>query len=298
MAEEELPDNRLFDWYRAVIGEPDAKTDVYLGFGLFFGGIVLALGALAIYLYALTAGPPDTPAFYRPAEWAYGMGMLAIPVATTGVVVLLPIDQRAMYATAGGDVLVLLSLILFREAYPANWQGYGAGETVLVLALYALGLTLVVGSTAAALVAEQIERARAPSPGEIEPMGEEEESGESYTDEEIREDIDRAMADVEITWGGVEKQEGRTLSFNQDAEIETTGLDVEPEKTRSTGSGVEDAVAGLQGLKGGQKNTATSASTVDDQTQKLNELKAQKRQEKETEANRSSGLLGRVFDRF
>ena len=297
MAEEELPDNRLFDWYRTVIGEPDAKTDVYLGFGLFFGGIVLALGALTIYLYALTAGAPDTPAFYRPAEWAYGMGMLAIPVATTGVVVLLPIDRRALYATAGGDVLILLSLILFREAYWANWQGYGAGETVLVLALYALGLTLVVGSTGAALVAAQIERARAPSPNEIEPM-EEEESSESYTDEEIREAIDRAMADVEITWGGVEKHEGRTLSFNQDAEIEGTGLDVEPETTRSTESGVEDAVAGLQGLKGGQKNTATSGSTVDDQTQKLNELKAQKRQESEAEANQSSGILGRVFDRF
>jgi len=202
-----------------------------------------------------------------------------------------------LYATAGGDVLILLSLILFREAYWANWQGYGAGETVLVLALYALGLTLVVGSTGAALVAAQIERARAPSPNEIEPM-EEEASGESYTDEEIREDIDRAMADVEITWGGVEKHEGRTLSFNQDADIDSNGLDVEPEKTRSTGSGVEDAVAGLQGLKGGQKNTATSGSTVDDQTQKLNELKAQKRQDSEAEANQSSGILGRVFDRF
>ncbi|MFW5924289.1 MAG: DUF7139 domain-containing protein [archaeon] len=297
MAEEELPDNRLFDWYRTVIGEPDAKTDVYLGFGTFFGGILLALGALTIYLYALTAGAPDTPEFYRPAEWAYGMGMLAIPVATTGVVVLLPIDQRAVYATVGGDVLILLSVVLFREAYWANWQGYGAGDTVLVLALYALGLTLVVGSTGAALVAEQIERARAPSPSEIEPM-EEEESGESYTDEEIREDIDQAMADVEITWGGVQKHEGRTLSFNQDAEIDTSGLDVEPDTTRSSRSGVEDAVAGLQGLKGGQKNTATSASTVDDQTQKLNELKAQKRQENEAEANQSSGILGRLFGRF
>jgi hypothetical protein len=297
MAEEELPDNRLFDWYRTFIGEPDAKTDVYLGFGLFFGGIVLALGALAIYLYALSAGAPDSPAFWGPAEWAYGMGMLAIPVAITGIVILLPIDQRALYATAGGDVLILLSLILFREAYPANWQGYGAGETVLVLALYALGLTLVVGSTGAALVAEQIERARAPSPSEIEPM-EEEEAGESYSDEEIREDIDRAMADVEITWGGVEKHEGRKLSFDQDTEIEGTSLDIEPETTRSSSSTVDDAVAGLQGLKGGQKNTATSTSTVDDQTQKLNELKEQKRQEQEANASQSSGLVGRILDLF
>lgn len=298
MAEEELPDNRLFEWYRSFIGEPDAKTDVYLGFGLFFAGIVLALGAMVIYLYALTAGPPDTPEFYRPAEWAYGMGMLAIPVAMTALVVLLPIDRRAVYATAGGDVLIGLSVILFREAYWSNWQGYGAGETVLVLALYAIGLTLVVGSTGAALVAEQIERARAPAPSEIEPMQEEEEgvpSEESYTEDEIRRDIDEAMADVEITWGGVEKHEGRNLSFEQDTELDTAGLDIEPEQTRS--SSVDEQVAGLQGLKGGQTKTATSSSTVDDQTQKLNELKAQKRQESETQ-DRSDGFLGNLLDRF
>lgn len=297
MADEAVPDNRLFEWYRTFIGEPDAKTDVYLGFGLFFGGIVLALGALGIYIYALTAGAPDTPAFYRPAEWSYGMGMLAVPVATTGVVVLLPIDQRASYATTGGDVLILLSLYLFREAYWANWQGYGAGETVLVLALYAIGLTLVVGSTGAALVAAQIERARAPRPSEIEPI-EAEKSEESYSEDEIRQDIDQAMSEVEITWGGVEKQEGRTLSFSQESEIDSTGLDVEPEKTRSARSDVEDAVDGLQGLKGGQKNTATSTSTVDDQTQKLKELKAQKREQDEAAESQSGGFIGRVLGRL
>ncbi|MFT4963657.1 MAG: hypothetical protein ACI9PP_000934 [Halobacteriales archaeon] len=297
MADETVPDNRLFEWYRTFIGEPDAKTDVYLGFGLFFGGIVLALGALAIYIYALSAGAPDTPAFYRPAEWAYGMGMLAIPVATTGIVVLLPIDQRAIYATAGGDVLILLSVYLFREAYWANWQGYGAGDTVLVLALYTIGLTLVVGSTGAALVAAQIERARAPSPSEIEPI-EAEDSEESYTEDEIRHDIDEAMSEVEITWGGVEKHQGRTLSFTQDSDIDSTGLDVEPEKTRSSRSNVEDAVDGLQGLKGGQKNTATSTSTVDDQTQKLKELKAQKREKDEAAESQSGGFIGRVLGRL
>jgi hypothetical protein len=297
MAEEELPDNRLFELYRTFIGEPEAKTDVYLGFGLFFGGIVLAFGALAVYLYALTAGPPDTPAFWRPAEWAYGMGMLAIPVATTGVVVLLPIDRRAVYATAGGDALILFSLVLFRQAYWANWQGYGAGETVMVLALYTIGLALVVGSTGAALVAEQIERARTPHPSEIEPIEEAEaEDEESYTDDEIRADIDQAMADVEITWGGVEKHEGRKLSFDTDSEIESADLDVDATTSRS--SGVDEQVAGLKGLKGGQKKTATSSTTVDDQTQALNELKAQKREDPETASSESSGLLGRVFGRF
>lgn len=292
--EEELPDNRLFDWYRTFIGEPDAKTDVYLGFGLFFGGILFALGALVIYLYALTAGAPDTPAFWRPAEWAYGMGMLAIPVTTTGVVVLLPIDRRAVYATAAGDVLILISVALFRDAYWSDWQRYGVEETVLVLALYALGLTLVVGSTAAALVAEQIERARTPHPSEIEPM-EEPSDEERYTDEEIQQDIDEALADVEITWGGVEKHEGRQLSFTEDEEIESASLDVGATTTRS--SSVDQQVAGLKGLKGEQDNTATSSETVDDQTQKLNELKAKKR-EQEAETPEPEGFLSRLFDLF
>ncbi|ADJ15357.1 hypothetical protein C497_12806 [Halalkalicoccus jeotgali B3] len=33
----------LIEWYERYIGEPDAQTDIYTGFGLFFGGIALAI---------------------------------------------------------------------------------------------------------------------------------------------------------------------------------------------------------------------------------------------------------------
>ena len=35
---EAVPDNVLYDLYETYIGEPEEETDVYLGFGLFFGG--------------------------------------------------------------------------------------------------------------------------------------------------------------------------------------------------------------------------------------------------------------------
>ena len=37
--------------YRAYIGEPDRRTDVYLGFALFFGG--LGVGLLGLFLFVI-----------------------------------------------------------------------------------------------------------------------------------------------------------------------------------------------------------------------------------------------------
>ncbi len=45
MAAEQAADGYLFDLYRRYIGEPEDRTDVYVGFGLFLGGIGLAIVA-------------------------------------------------------------------------------------------------------------------------------------------------------------------------------------------------------------------------------------------------------------
>lgn len=299
--DEELPDNVLFDLYETYIGDTDDAADVYLGFGLFFAGVALAFSALVIFVYALSATTPDTTPYFRVTEWAFGMGMLSIPVATSGIVVLLPIDQRAVAATAAGDVMIVLAVLGFRGAYWENWQGYGSGQTVTVLGLYALGLTLVVGSTGAALVAEQIQRATAPHPSEIQPV-EEDDPSESYSDEEIRSDIDEAMQDVEMSWGGVRKHEGTSLSFDTDADIDATGFADADAATTTRSSGVDNQLSALQGLRGGKKNTATSGSTVDDQTKKLQELREQRQSEDTdipvSEEEERTGFLGWLRNLF
>jgi len=273
MTESDEYENRLFEWYEQYIGEPDARTDVYLGFGLFFGGIALGVLALLLFFWGSVAEPRTDPYFARIGP-AYTLGMLSLPAAMLGIVILLPVEKKARYAAGAGGAINLLAVLWFNVAYPADWNGYGADYTMQVVSVYATGLTVVVGATGAALVAHQMAQVR-PDPSEIDPI--EEEPEESYSDEEIEQDIENAMDGVDMSWGGVEKQEGRSISFNTDTDIDASGFDVEAEMNRSTG--VDSQVQGLKQMKGGEKKTATSESTVDDQTAKLKELREQKRQE-------------------
>ncbi|WP_138797326.1 permease [Halostella sp. PRR32] len=282
MTESDEYENRLFEWYEQYFGEPDARIDVYLGFGLFFAGITMGVLALALFFWGSLA-EPRTASYFARIGPAYTLGMLSLPMAMIGIVTLLPVEKKARYAAAAGGVINLAAVIWFNVAYPDDWNGYGADLTMQVVTVYATGLTVVVGATGAALVAHQLAQVR-PNPSDIDPV-EADEPDESYSDEEIEQDIEQAMEDVDLSWGGVEKQEGRKISFNSDTDIDASGFDVEAESTRS--SGVDSQVQGLKQMKGGEKKTATSESTVDDQTAKLTELREQKRKEEASDDARS-----------
>jgi len=293
MSEDSVPDNVLFELYEEYIGEPDTRTDVYLGFGLFFGGITLALVGLVIFLYS-GRFEYATDAFWAWREPAYAIGMLSLPLLMLGVIVLLPVDNRAIYSGAGGTVVTFLSIVAFAVVYPQNWNVVGTDYSGPVVLVYGVGLAAVLASMGTALVAHQIERHK-PGPADIEPVAEEEDR-ESVSDEEVEQDIEEAMSGVDITWGGVEKQEGTALSLNIDEEaIDTSGLDVEADRVVSKSS-TDDQVQGLRALKGGEQKTDTSSSTVDDQTSKLTELKQRKREEEAeaAEATTNEGILAKL----
>lgn len=289
-----LPDNALFDLYRRFIGEPEAEIDVYLGFGLFFGGIALLGLSFVLFLATGTYQPGQgglTP------EPAYALGMLAVPTVLVGVVVLLPVERRALYAALAGSAVTLVAVGAFVWAYPQRWNSTaGTDFTAPIVGVYAIGLTAVVASTGAALVAHAVARARPPSFEEVEEMRADDGEAETWTEEEIEADIEEAMAETEISWGGVERDETRSLNLDTEAvEIDASGMDVEPETTRLDGDdGVDGAVAGLRALKGEGPETATSEATVDDQTAALNELKRKKEQGEAPEPTTDDGLLSRV----
>lgn len=269
----ERPDEGyLFDLYRQYIGEPDGRTDVYLGFGVFLGGIGLAAVALALFLYSNTLEVRST-AHATWAQPAYAMAMAALPLVMLGIVVLLPSERRVLYASIGGVFVTLLAVGGFLYAYPNDWNGYGADYTAEVIAVYAIGLTGLTASTGAALIAHYLEMFEQAQVDEAA-----DENAESYSDEEIRSDIDEAMTGVELSWGGVQKTEHRKLRFS-DNEFDSVEVGDSATTTRSTG--VDAQVAGLKGLKGGDTKTTTSSSSVDDQTAKLRQLREQKRNERE-----------------
>ena len=288
-------DGRLFEWYRTYIGEPDREVDVYLGFALFFAGIGFGIAAFGIGAIGQLTGAGGQSADFIYREAALAVGMLALPATLSSVVVLLPVSKRAVYGAAAGSAISLVGLGLFVWAYPYSWAvGPGPTYSVQVLFVYGVGLAALLAATGGALVAYHVDRAK-PRPGDFTEA--DTDAGEGITDEQVESDIESAMEDVDLTWGGVERTEGSDLKIRPsegEVDMDVKGMDVEAE--RVTRSSVDEQVQGLATIKGGQEQTDRSESTVDDQTDKLAELRERKRREAESEAEET--VLGRLLDRI
>jgi len=284
----------LVSWYSEHVGEPDRRVDVYLGFGLFFAGIALGLGGLALFLAerGLFAGR-----IWWIREVAFVAGGLGLPGLLLGTVVLLPVDRRALYAAAAGGAVCLGAAGFFVYAYPWQWNvTSGADYSAVGATVYALGLMTVVAAAGAALVSYHVERANGPvGAAAPEVDGSEEGSdGPSVSDEQVRADIDEATAAADISWGGVRKTETKRLSLNTDdiEELDRTGFDgVEAERVR--GSGIDDSIQGLKAMKGDVDRSDRSEGGVDDQASALKELREQQQAE-ELAAEGDRGVLDRL----
>ncbi|WP_265111605.1 DUF7139 domain-containing protein [Halosolutus halophilus] len=277
MAAESPSEGYLFDLYRQYIGEPEDRTDVYLGFGLFLGGIGFAIVALLLYLWSSTF-EARTASHLAWAEPAYALAMVALPVLMLGIVVLLPSERRVLYTSIAGVAVAIVAIGGFLYAYPDHWNGYGYDYTAQVVAVYAVGLAGITASTGAALIAHYLDMARTAKHVETD---DDEDDDPELSDADVQRDIDDAMEGVELSWGGVEKTEHNRLSFSEN-EFDEVNVDTAAGTKTTRSSGVDQQVAGLKGLKGGETTTTTSSSTVDDQTQKLKELREQKRREEAT----------------
>jgi hypothetical protein len=249
-------------WYTEHVGEPESAVDIYLGFGAFFAGLALGIGGLVLFL-------AEGALLAREAFWlkevSFAVGAFGLPMLLLGVVVLLPVDRRALYL------------------------GLGSGTGV---AVYAVGLVAVVAAAGSALVSYHVERAGGgPAGGE----GATEETGPDVTDEQVRRDIDESVAASDLTWGGVPKTREQRLSFADDDEaIQSTNLgEVQATTVRDSGNGVDAAVAGLKGMKGDVDRTDRGSST-DDATTALADLKRKQREAGQARTER--GALARLRD--
>lgn len=306
MASEDAAENRLLALYRRYVGEPEKETDVYLGFALFFGGI--ALGALGFVLFlgssAVTAG---SAYFWQLREIAITLAAAGLPAFMLGIVVLLPTSRRIRYGAAVGGVLCLVAIGVFIAVYPSNWNvPTGTDYSAQGIAVYAGGVTVLVAATGAALVGHHLERARAEIAAQGADAGGDATTGttggsgtgsrsDSVSDEQIARDIDDAMSNVELSWGGVEKRETKRLKLNtatDDVDVDRSGFDESTANTARSES-VDDAVAGLRKLQGGEREQAASDG-VDDQTNALRQL----REQQTAEEPEDDSVLERIRGRF
>lgn len=308
MSADETPDNVLFEWYGRYVGEPDEEADVYLGFALFFGGIALGAVGILVFLLSVAASSPDSTAFAL-REVAVVACAAGLPALLLGMVVLLPGDRRMTYAALAGVAVCLVAVALFVAVYPMHWNVARTPDySAQGVAIYAVGLVAVVGATGAALVGHQVERAGAGA--EVTAgrggTGAGRDAGgggaadrETVSDERVRRDIEEAMADADLSWGGVRKTETRRLELDTETpdDIRTNVDRVAAESTTAEGADVDEAVAGLRQLQGREKDV-DSGSGVDEQTAALTELKKQRKAEDVAEgegrgpADRLRDLLG------
>ncbi|MFB6136292.1 MAG: permease [Halobacteriaceae archaeon] len=288
MSDDSPPTNVLFEWYERYIGSPEDESDVYVGFALFFGGISLGILGIVLFLWSATVSSPEFE--YQLREIAASSGAVGLPTLLLGVTVLLPVRRRSMYAALAGTLVCVAGTALFVSAYPVNWNVPGPRDmSAQIVAVYAVGLVSVVAATGSSLVGHRVERAAV---GGAAGAGGDDEEGETVTDEQVRRDIDEAMSNAELSWGGVEKRETKRLNLNTGSvdDVQTNVDRVSAKTTRASGSNVDDAVSGLRKLQGGEKDTA-SGSGVDQQTAALKELREQQRREAEREPD---GFIARI----
>ena len=287
-------ENRLLEYYRRYVGDPDRTIDVYAGFGLFFAGIGLGLVGVAIFFYSATL-PSEALSTYAVREVAGVAAAVGLPALLLGVVVLLPVDRRMVYLAGVGTAITLVAVGLFTWAYPYYWNVPDTDYSAQVVAVYTLGLVAVIAATGSALVAHRVERATGVAAGGAAGAGSAAggaggegsaggadgagADGESVTDAEVRADIERELEDAELTWGGVERSETRRLELDTSA---VDDVDVDREKLAGSAtetrrleldtSAVDDVDVDREKLAGSATETRTTSGTVNDAVSELKGL--------------------------
>lgn len=283
--------NALLAYYQRYVGDPERTVDVYLGFGLFFAGLGLAMAGIGTYIYSATF-PPGSMSMYTVREVAGIAGAVGLPVLLSGIVVLLPVDRRTLYVAVAGTAVCLVAIGLFAWAYPYNWNVINSTDySAQGVAVYSVGIVLVIASTGVALVAHRVEQATAEAASDTEETAE----TSTVTDADVQADIDRELADAELSWGGVERAETRRLNLDTSAvdDIDRDTLSGTATEIRTESNTVDDAVGQLKGLQGGDTETASGEST-DDQAAALRELRQQQQGSNED----TPSLLDRLRELF
>jgi hypothetical protein len=293
----------LHEWHRRFIGPVTDSRTVYAGFALFFAGVGLVVVSIATFLWSTTTDPMGTFKFVL-WELAVLTGASGIPAILLGVTILLPVSQRVDAVGAAGVVICLAGTAWFAQVYPEAWYPNASA----VVGVYALGAVVVVATAGTALssyhaelTGRRLARDQLGEDGDGSTTGgvgtDGSSGGETVTDEQVQADIDEAMAGAEVNWGGVERDSGRSITIRSSEDTDLEVSDTSTAKaTESRGESVDDAVAGLQGLRGEGPKTESSSSGTDEQADALAELRAT-REQSET-ADDDGGIVDSVRSLF
>ncbi|WP_179747462.1 DUF1508 domain-containing protein [Natronoarchaeum philippinense] len=134
----------MFSLYEQYIGEPKSNKQVY-GYWLFLVGCVIGFAGVLLFVTMIPSSATDGIEVSVTARLAYTLAGAGLPIAIVGIVLLLPVRERAINATLGGLAVTGIGILGFNIAYPDNWAGYGQDYTIPVVAVYAVGLAVIAG---------------------------------------------------------------------------------------------------------------------------------------------------------
>ena len=133
--ERRLDKDRTDGHFRVRAGVALLSIGVFL---IFFGGVA-AFSETVASLFGATI------------DWErWGVGAIfagvGLPLAFTGVFVVVPAPRRDQAIAASGILVAFLGVLLFDYAYPSMWQGDPLDLSPLVFTVYALGSFLMFGA--------------------------------------------------------------------------------------------------------------------------------------------------------
>ncbi|MFC7197099.1 hypothetical protein ACFQL4_24720 [Halosimplex aquaticum] len=97
-------DGQLFELYTKYVREPESKMDVY-GYTLLVTGYLLAIGGMLVYLLGPSGTGAATDTVYLVRKIAVLLAAPGLLLSLLGIVSLLPVTNRSLYAAVTGTVV-------------------------------------------------------------------------------------------------------------------------------------------------------------------------------------------------
>ena len=142
MSDTSSSEGLLYRLYAKYVGEPRSRTDAY-GFWIFILGYVLGTLGILGFILQVASGPPTQPLVL---EASFLLAALALPLALTGVGLVLPIRRQGIQVAALGTAIAVVGVVWFSTLYPQSWSA--RNPDVGVMGLYGIGVAIVAGVVA------------------------------------------------------------------------------------------------------------------------------------------------------
>jgi hypothetical protein len=247
--------------YDNLFGTKTSKGQLYGGFSLLIGGIVLGLAALVLFFIGYN---DSGESIYRWRRGALTVGALAMTLIPLGISVSLPTKTGMRILSYIGTGLCLLAVVLLFIHYPDNFNVQDSADptqkdyTGLDTGIYALGFAGLVAAMFTSVIGYYLGRLQPVTVG----GGDEDVDDESYgpgyevPDWVVERDIEYAMKKHGVSWG-----DGKTTG--------STSLNVN----------VADAVGGsfIVGGLGKARTVQLDAEQVDGSVSKLTTMRPSKK---------------------